>query len=180
MKTNLRFSTLTTLIVLLTFGPSLITHAQLFDGKREGLLLGIGIGYAAIASGGDIEGFAAGFVSSGKLGYGLSDQLTLYLSSTVPSIIPSLGFMYFTDRNSDYYLHGALGYTSADQDSLVSVSGGIGYELRDHVSLELGLGYIRYTDTYTSAWNPWTGQTINETSQSNVITIAATFNVHFF
>ena len=180
MKTNLRFSTLTILIVLLTFGPSLITHAQLFDGEREGLLLGIGVGYAAIASGGEIEGSAAGFATSGKLGYGLSDQLTIYLSSTVPSIIPSLGLMYFADPNSNYYLHGALGYTSADEDSLVSLSGGIGYELRDHVSLELGLGYIRYTDTYTSGFNIWTGETFNETSASNIITIAATFNVHFY
>ena len=180
MKMNRRFWILTTLIVLLICAVPLVARAQLFDGEREGLLLGIGVGYAAIASGGDIEGSATGFATSGKLGYGLSDQLTIYLSSTVPSIIPSLGFMYFTDRNSNYYLTGLLGYASGDQDSLLSLSGGIGYELRDHVSLELGLGYIRYTDTYTSAWNPWTGQTFNETSESNVITIAATFNVHFY
>ena len=180
MKMNGRFWMLATLIVLLICSTPLVARAQLFDGEREGLLLGIGVGYAAIASGGDIEGSATGFATSGKLGYGLSDQLTIYLSSTVPSIIPGLGFMYFTDRNSKYYLTGLLGYTSGDQDSLLSISGGIGYELRDHVSLELGLGYIRYTDTYTSAWNPWTGQTFNETSHSNIITIAATFNVHFY
>ena len=180
MKTNGRFWMLTTLIIILICGTPLVTHAQLFDGEREGLLLGIGVGYAAVASGGAIEGSATGFAASGKLGYGLSDQLAVYLSSTVPSVIPNLGFIYFTDRNSDYYLQGALGYTSADEDSLLSISGGIGYELRDHLSLELGLGYIRYTDTYTSAWNPWTGQTVNETSQSNIITIAATFNVHFY
>ena len=181
MKTNESFSTVTIfLLVVFTCSTPLVSDAQLFDGEREGLLLGIGVGYAAIASGGEIEGSAAGFATSGKLGYGMSDQLTIYLSSTVPSIIPSLGFMYFTDRNSDYYVHGALGYTSADEDSLVSLSGGIGYELRDHVSLELGLGYIRYTDTYTSGFNIWTGETFNETSQTNVITIAATFNVHFY
>ena len=177
---NGRFWLLTTLIVLLICGTPLVTHAQLFDGAREGLLLGIGVGYAAIASGGDIEGSATGFATSGKLGYGVSDQLTIYLSSTVPSIIPSLGFMYFTDRNSNYYLTGLLGYASGDQDSLLSLSGGIGYELRDHLSLELGLGYIRYTDTYTSGLNIWTGEIFNETSQTNVITIAATFNVHFY
>ena len=180
MKMNRRFPILTTLIVLLICGTPLVTHAQLFDGKREGLLLGIGVGYAAIAGGGDIEGSAAGFATSGKLGYGMSDQLTIYLSSTVPSIIPSLGFMYFTDPNSDYYLTGLLGYASGDQDSILSISGGMGYELRDHVSLELMLGYNRISDTYTSAWNPWTGETINETSESNIITIAATFNVHFY
>lgn len=36
------------------------------------------------------------------------------------------------------------------------------------------------TDTYTSGLNIWTGQTFNETSESNIITIAATFNVHFY
>jgi hypothetical protein len=35
--------------------------------------LGIGVGYAAVASGGDIEGSATGFAASGKFGYGLSD-----------------------------------------------------------------------------------------------------------
>ena len=180
MKMNGRFWMLTTLIVLLICGTPLVTHAQLFDGEREGLLLGIGVGYAAVASGGAIEGSATGFAVSGKLGYGLSDQLTIYLSSAVPSIVPSLGFLYFTDRNSDYYLTGSLGYVSGDQDSILSISGGMGYELRDHMSLELMLGYNRISDTYTSAWNPWTGETINETSESNIITIAATFNVHFY
>ena len=152
------------MIVLLICGTPLVTHAQLFDGEREGLLLGIGVGYAAIASGGDIEGSATGFATSGKLGYGMSDQLTIYLSSTVPSIVPSLGFMYFTDRNSDYYIHGALGYTSANEESLVSLLGGIGYELRDHVSLELGLGYIRYSGVKATGLDLWTGQIVTESS----------------
>lgn len=180
MKMNGRFWMLTTLIVLLVCSTPLVTHAQLFDGEREGLLLGIGVGYAAVASGGAIEGSATGVALSGKLGYGMSDQLTIYLSSTVPSIVPGLGFMYFTDRNSEYYLTGLLGYASGDQDSVLSISGGLGYELRDHVSLELMLGYNRISDTYTSSINIFTGETFNETSQSNVITIAATFNVHFY
>lgn len=180
MKTNLHFSILTTLVVLLICGLPRVTHAQLFDGERDGLLLGVGVGYAAVASGGGIEGSATGFAASGKLGYGLSDQLTLYLSSTVPSLAPSLGFMYFTDRNSDYYLQGLIGYASSEEESHFSLSGGIGYEFRSPFSLELMLGYIRYSDTYTTAWNPWTGETINETSQTNIITIAATFNVHFY
>ena len=180
MKMNRRFGLFITLIVSLIWGTPLVTDAQLFDGEREGLLLGTGLGYAAIASGGEIEGSATGFALSGKVGYGVSDQLTLYFSSTVPSIIPSLGFMYFTEQDSDFYLQGALGYTSADQDSLFSISGGLGYELRDHVSLEFGLGYMRFSDTYTSEWNIWTGEIVNETAHSNIITIAATFNVHFY
>lgn len=180
MKRNAPFSVYVFSILFLMLRAPLVTEAQLFDGEREGLLLGAGVGYAAIASGGAIEGSAAGFAVSGKLGYGLSDQLAVYLSSTVPSVLPGLGFLYFTDRNSDYYLTGLLGYVSGDQDSILSISGGIGYELRDHISLELILGYNRVSDTYTRSFNIWTGEIINETSESRMMTIAATFNVHFY
>ena len=99
MKMKLCFSILT-MIVVLSCGTPFVAYAQLFDGEREGLLLGIGAGYAAVASGGN-GGSATGFAATGKIGYGMSDQLTIYLSSTVPSLAPSLGFMYFTDRDSD-------------------------------------------------------------------------------
>ena len=180
MKMNGRFWILTTLIVLLICAVPLVAGAQLFDGKREGLLLGIGAGYAAVATGGDYGGSAAGFVTSGKIGYGMSDQLSLFLSSAVPQFSPHLGFMYFTDRNSDYYLQGLLGFAGSEDDRHISISGGIGYELRDHVSLELMLGYTRFSDTYTTGINFWTGEVINETSVTNIITIAATFNVYFY
>jgi hypothetical protein len=176
---NRRFPVLTTLIVVLICGIPVIAQAQLFDSEREGLLLGIGAGYIAVNSS-DYGGSAAGAFVAGKVGYGMSDQLTVILAPYLPSFTPHFGFMYFPDYNSDYYLQGLLGYASAQQDSSLSISGGIGYELRDNVSLELMAGVIRYSDTYTASFNPWTGQTINETSQSNIITIAATFNVHFY
>lgn len=180
MKMNGRFWILTTLIVLLICGAPLVASAQLFDGEREGLLLGVGVGFAALASGGDYEGAASGFVASGKIGYGMSDHLSLFLSSAVPQFSPHLGFMYFTDRNSNYYLQGLLGFARSEDDRHISISGGIGYELRDHVSLELMLGYTRFSDTYTTGINFWTGEVINETSVTNIITIAATFNVYVF
>ena len=89
MKTNGRFSILTTLIVLLIYGTSLVADAQLFDGEREGFLLGTGVGFAAAASGGN-GGSATGFAVSGKIGYGMSDQMAIYFSSPVPSIMPSI------------------------------------------------------------------------------------------
>ncbi|MCG9132481.1 hypothetical protein J5I95_12430 [Candidatus Poribacteria bacterium] len=180
MKMKLCFSILAILIVVLSCGTPLVAHAQLFDGKHEGLLLGIGVGYAAVASGGDYEGSAVGFITSGKIGYGLSDQFSLFLSSAVPQLSLHLGLMYFTDPNSNYYLQGLLGFASSEEDRHLSISGGIGYELRDHVSFELMLGYTRFSDTYTTGINFWTGEVINETSETNIITIAATFNVHFY
>ena len=179
MKINLRFI-LTTLIVLLICGTPLVASAQLFDGEREGLLLGVGVGLAALASGGNYEGAASGFVVSGKIGYGMSDQLSLFLSSAVPQFSPHLGFMYFTDRNADYYLQGLIGFADSEEDRHLSISGGVGYELRDQMFLELMLGYTRFSYSYTTGINFWTGEVINETSVTNVITIAATFNVHFY
>ena len=185
MKTHLCFSMLTTLVVLLICGTPLVTQAQLFDGEREGLLIGGGLGYAAITTGADSSGESfsgSGFTTTGRIGYGLSDQLTIYFSSTVPNLVPSLGFMYFTDQRSDYYLQGLLGYTSANQDSLFSIAGGLGYELRDHVTLEGMLGYNRFSDTYTtyggSFWGGFTTGTA--TTTTNIITIAVTFNVYFY
>ena len=177
---------LTTLIVLLICGTPLVTHAQLFDGEREGLLIGGGLGYAAIATGADSSGESfsgSGFTTTGRIGYGLSDQLTIYFLSTVPNLVPSLGFMYFADRRSDYYLQGLLGYTSANQDSLFSIAGGLGYELRDHVTLEGMLGYNRFSDTYTTYggslfYGSFTTGTA--TTTTNIITIAVTFNVYFY
>lgn len=179
MKMHLRFI-LTTLIILLICGPPLVASAQLFDGEREGLLLGVGVGFAAFASGGDYEGAASGLVTSGKIGYGMSDQLSLFLSSAVPQFSPHLGFMYFTDRNSAYYLQGLIRFAGFGEDRHLSISGGVGYELRDQISLELMLGYTRFSDTYASGIDFFTGEVFNETSVTNIITIAAIFNVHFY
>ena len=179
MKTNRQSWMLITLIVLLICSTPLIARAQLFDGEREGLLIGGGLGFAAVAAGDSSgESFSgSGFSATGKIGYGLSDQLTLYFSTPVTSLVPSLGFMYYPDRRSDYYLQGVLGYTSANQDSIVSIAGGIGYELRDHVTLEGMLGYNRFSYTYTSYG--WFSRSVRDNT-INIITIAATFNVYFY
>ena len=177
MKTNLRLSILTILIVLLICGTPLIADAQLLDGEREGFLLGVGAGFAVAVSGGKGDS-ATGFALSGKIGYGISDQMAIYFSSPVPSIVPGLGFMYFTDRNSDGYLTGLLGYSSGNQDSILSIAGGMGYKLQDSVSLEVMLGFNRISDTYSSTSS--TGYTFNKTFHADIITIAGTFNVYFY
>ena len=175
MKTSLN---LTVLTVLLICGGQRVADAQFFDGNREGLVIGGGVGYAAAA--GESLGSAAGFTTFGRIGYGFSDELTLYFSSSLPSIAPAVGFLYSPDRHAAYYFQGALGYASFDEDSLLSLSGGVGYELRDHVMLELSLGFNRFTETYVSSYDFWTGQISTATSQTNIITLAATFNVLFY
>ena len=177
MRLHFRNFFTTSIILLLCFAP-FIADAQMFDGSREGLIFGGGIGYAAVASGD--YGSATGFTTSGKIGYSISDQLAIYVSSSVLSFFPSLGFTYFLDSSSDYFVQGALGYTSGDEDSILSIAGGGGYELRDHLTLELMLGYNRLSDTYSSSYNIFTGATTTTTSHSNFITVAATFNYYFY
>lgn len=200
----------TTLMVLLICGAPLVASAQLFDGERDGLLLGVGVGFAGVVSymGYDSDGqdssFRAsgpGFLASGRIGYGLSDQFSLFLSSTVRDFSPHLGFMYFTD--SDAYLQGLIGFVSSenvrfvssdvyseknhfrgsDKDRHLIISGGIGYELRDQISLEFMLGYIR-PSYIKNTWNaPVYGSpkvVAREKFWNNIMMIAVTFNVHFY
>lgn len=90
--------------------------------------------------------------------------------------------MYFPDERPDYYLQGLLGYTSANQHNLLSIAGGIGYELRDQVTLEGMLGYNRYSYTYTTYGGSFFGgfTTGTATTAINIMTVAVTFNVYFY
>ena len=179
MKTTNRYRNLLTIsIILFIWCAPFVVHAQLFDGNREGLILGGGVGYGIVASGD--YGSVSGFTTSGKIGYGFSDQFAIYAASDVSIFFPHLVMAYFLDPTSDYFLQGALGYTSIDDDSILSLGGGLGYELRDHLSIELMFGYNRVSETYISSWNFYTGRTTTSTSHSNIITVAATFNYYFY
>ncbi len=175
MQTCLRFAILTTLIVSLICSTPLTARGQLvgpgklFDGEIKGVLVGFGVGYAAAATG-DSGASIGGYGVAGKLGYGVSDKLAFYLAST-----RTFGGMFFRDPNSPFYLHGSIG-----SGGHLSLSGGIGYELPHHTVLELGLGVFRYSDTAAAGYNLLTGETFYETSTVNIITIAATFNVHLY
>ena len=162
MKTNF---ILTTLIVLLICGFPLITHAQTFDGEREGLYLGTS-GYLTVLGGADRsdrEDFS-GFSISGKIGYGMSDQLTIYMASSFPGYGPSLGVM-FTPSSSDLYFHALLSYLNIGWNTSASILGGAGYMLRDNVSLELMLG---------------THHSLEGRGRSDYVVIALGFNIHIY
>lgn len=182
MKTTLSLTVLADLTLLLICSGPGVADAQFLDGNREGLIVGGGVGYAAAV--GESLGSVAGFTPFGRVGYGFSDEFALYFSSSLPSIAPAIGCLYYPDRHAPYYFQGALGYVSFDEDSLLSLSGGVGYELRDHVMIEFSLGFHRFTDTYTYTSytdhiDLWIGRgtTVIETSHTNMITLAATFNV---
>ncbi len=181
----------TTLMVLLICGTPLVARAQLFDGERDGLILGAGVGFAGVMSYtySTLEYYdhtdtdvGSGWIASGKIGYGLSDQLALFLSSPVRDFSPHFGFMYFTERG--VYLQGLIGFLTYENAHFASsdeylddihfyheerpllISGGVGYELRDQISLEFVLGYARDASS--------------KSFLADILTIAATFNVHFY
>ncbi len=176
---KLCFSILIILITVLICGTPFVAYAQWnplgdgFDGERQGFISGGNIGYAIAASGGDADSTAAGFVLTGKIGYAVSDQLALYLSSSVLDLTPSLGFMYFLNRDSGFYLQGAGGFTSTAGLDNLAVAGGIGYEFRPHVALDLMLGYNKVSSTSYS----WFGA---YTSSIDVVTLAVAFNILFY
>ncbi len=180
MRTNYRYLFLLNVIIVLFCCSSIIVHAQFIDGNREGLIFGGGIGYSGAAvDNKDIDSdlTLSGFTTNGRIGYGVSNDLVIFLSSSIQNIFPGIGVMYFPDRTSQYFFQGTVGYTSANQDNLFAITGGIGYEFRKYLTLELILGYNRFTDTYTSSLNIFTGETTTSTSHTNIITVSATFNV---
>lgn len=172
MRTGLRFGILTTLTVLFVCGSpqrapaQWVGPGQLFDGDLNGVIVGVGIGYAAAAHG-DSSARVGGYSAAGKLGYGVSDRLAFYLTSHL-----AFNGMYFPDPTKPFYLHGSVGSGGG-----LSISGGVGYELPHHTAVELGLGVFRYNDTAPAGYNLLTGETFYETSAVNIITIGATFNV---
>ena len=188
MRIRLTFHISVLCLAILVFNIPLVTHAQLFDGEREGLLIGGGLGYtaAAITSEGNILGgfySVSGFTTTGRIGYGLSDQLTIYFSSPVTDIVPSLGVMYFPDQKSDYYLQGLIGYRSSNLYSLLSIGGGIGYHFHDQITLEGMLGYNRYSYSITTpGYDSWFFSSPAYTTEFdfNILTLAVTFNVYFY
>ena len=177
MKIKLRYRLyLTASMILLICSAPIVVDAQMFDGNREGLFFGGGVGYAGVVSGD--YGSATGFTTSGKIGFGVSDQLQIYISSDVLSFFPRVGLAYFLDPPSQLFVQGAVGYTSADDDSILSISGGAGYELSSHLTLEFLLGYNSLSETQYSSFGFYGSST--ETVKSNYITIAATFNYYFY
>ena len=177
MKTPLSLTVLTVVTVLLICGGQRLADAQVFDGNWEGLAVGGGVGYAVSPV--ENRGSATGFTTFGKIGYGLSDRFILYFSSSLPTIAPTVGFLYAPNRHIPYYFQGALGSESFGENRLMSLSGGVGYEVREHVMLELSLGFNRFTETH-SYFSILTGETMTRTSTTNSITLAAIFKFFLY
>ncbi len=143
----------------------LASNANAFDDNKEGFMLGLGIGVSSIKT--SITGEDSrdtGFATSFKLGYGLSEQLSIYLSSqgdnykydgkgkSVNTSLFGIGMDYYFEKNSPYYVTAMLGQgtvielkKSKDQTGYGFLVGA-GYELSEHISLEASYMKVNTND----------------------------------
>ena len=135
----------------------LATSAFSFDNKREGFIIGLGAGFHSTNfeyQGDDIS--KSGFATSLKIGYGFSEDVTLYYIRNaswfksddnlhVNGMMGIGSTYYFSPRAETFYLSGAVGLGDfADLDDNEAESGfglmlGAGYELKKHIKLEANM-----------------------------------------
>lgn len=160
MKIKLRISLL---LASLTVASTLLA----FDGKREGFMISAGAGLAATHShfkkayDGWEEGkeFEVGLATSFKIGYGFTDQFSLFLmrnssfvfgydndpkEDTYGNCLTGVGLNYYLTPQSETYLIAAAGigqFSKLSESDSKSDKGkafllGVGYEISPHVHVE--------------------------------------------
>lgn len=155
-----------TMIIPAITALMLTTNVQAFDDNKEGFILGLGIGASSIKTdivGGDSRDSA--LATSLKLGYGLNEQLTVYLGAigdaykydgkgkSVNTALTGIGIDYYFDANKPYYVTGMIGAsTITDLQKSKDQTGygflvGAGYEITDHVTLQADYMKINTNDT---------------------------------
>jgi len=143
----------------------LISNANAFDDKKEGFMLGLGIGASSIKTtytGGDSRDI--GLATSLKLGYGFNEQLAVYFGligdaykydgkdKTVNTVLSGVGVDYYLEENSPFYLTGMVGFGSVNElKNSKSQTGygflvGAGYEISKHIALQADYMKINTND----------------------------------
>jgi hypothetical protein len=140
--------------------------ATAFDGRRKGLVLGVGVGasgasYTMDVSSAGMDPYSntdnqAGFGLRGaQIGIGFDERFMLVVdnlivtTSDVTNYIGGVGFnAYFTDAAPSMYVTGLLGIGTVKPDGLESHSGfglaaGLGWEFAPHYSTEMVFGWNR-------------------------------------
>ena len=164
-------------------------NIQAFDGKREGFFFGIGvepgmsIDRTAYSDGSSYFYGRPSFTLNYRIGYAPSEQFLIYFTgrSTLNGLYnysfdegdfdnssdifsdgtSGLGFMFFPNRSSDFYLTGCLGLSTSiylnepDIENVligIGMSGGIGYEISPNLTVDVMLDYRRFSDTYEDSY----------------------------
>jgi len=168
------------LLLLVSVISSSAQASSFIDEKREGLILGIGAGFATVYT--DSEGKKHRYLmdnqrnwrfgSSFKVGYGLSEQFAIYFARIMTlgghdhnddwymNGLTGVAADWFIEENTPLYLTAAIGLgdwanlTKDEGTSGMALLLGGGYEIIPHVKVE-----INYMLTFTSGDTPVTTST---------------------
>ncbi len=132
--------------------------ADIFDGSKEGFLLGFGVGGTYVSTDVDFKNGArlddkrAGIATSFKLGYGFNEQFALYYTNQVDWYkfkgdgtivgLTGIGVDYYLGAGSPYYATGMIGVGTISDIKDKSISRGwayqvgLGYEVAPHMTIE--------------------------------------------
>lgn len=141
---------------------------ELFDGKREGFLVGTSVSYVnrrlSVSSTENDPGslltdstsesifFSTpslnSLVGRVKAGYGLSNQFILFASggfnigSSGINISPGVGAgaMWFPSQDENYYLKASASLLGETNNSILSIAGGIGYQFHRYWTIDATVG----------------------------------------
>jgi len=138
--------------------------ADVFDGNKEGFIVGIGAGYSltdthiGVSSKNnyfDENEANSGWATNFKIGYGFNNQFSVYYENDVSWFklggvndrfitgISALAMDYYIDENSPWYVTGSVGRATfsnfTDNDTLakgIGYSVGVGYEFMPNITVE--------------------------------------------
>ena len=155
--------------------------SRLFDGKRKGFILGIGIQpqiYLRRSDSGSADFYRTSFDLQIRTGYGFSEQLLLLsdvsrynfgvtfyeYGDRIDRFGGSVGVMYFPISGLDLYLRNAFNLSGdrwryntnvsqvVNTSVMVGIEGGIGYEPIPHVTLDFSLDLSRQWQSRDDLW----------------------------
>ncbi len=135
------------------------TSLQAFDEQKEGFIVSVGAGISSIKSEIEEGSLSAdetsfGLATSFKIGYGITNQFSLYYlndvswykydasDDTYTSSITGVGASYYIEEFSPYYVMAAVGigsfvnFSESDGDMGSAFVIGGGYEVSPHIQLE--------------------------------------------
>ena len=132
--------------------------ADVFDDNKQGFMIGVGLGATYVSTdlnskfGGDFNEKEFGVATSFKLGYGLSDQVSVYYTNQVDWYkfagestvvgLTGIGTDYYFDNNSPFYSTAMIGFGTISDIKDNSTSRGFayelgfGYDIAEHISVE--------------------------------------------
>jgi len=163
-------------ITALCLSVLLSSNIHAFDDKREGFMLSAGLGLSSIHSDfkqeyGEWSGIGrdstGGLATSFKIGYGFSDQFSLYFmrnstvlvydkdpnDNTYENCMLGIGANYYLNPEGSTYIMGGIGvgrftdYEDADVENIGhGFMLGVGYEISPHINVEVSYMGTRIDD----------------------------------